>query len=75
METVLTSKGQLVIPKSIREAENLEPGTRFVVTVDQDHSIRLRKVDANFVRSLIGSVEKGALEDLMNEKKAERIKE
>jgi antitoxin PrlF len=31
--TTLTSKGQLTIPKDVREALNLTPGTRFYVTV------------------------------------------
>lgn len=33
--TTLTSKGQLVIPKAIRDALHLAPGTRFSVTLDQ----------------------------------------
>ncbi len=35
METAtLTSKGQLVIPKAIRTALHVRPGTRFSVTLD-----------------------------------------
>lgn len=30
--TTLTSKGQLTIPKEVRESLNLAPGTRFYVT-------------------------------------------
>lgn len=32
--TTLTSKGQLVIPKAIRTALHVRPGTRFSVTLD-----------------------------------------
>ncbi len=33
--TTLTSKGQLVIPKSIRTALHARPGTRFYVSIDK----------------------------------------
>ena len=33
-KATLTSKGQLVIPKSIRAALHVRPGTRFSVTLD-----------------------------------------
>lgn len=32
--TTLTSKGQLVIPKTIRETLRVRPGTRFAVTLE-----------------------------------------
>jgi AbrB family looped-hinge helix DNA binding protein len=35
----LSSKGQLVIPKSIREALHLRAGTRFHVQIDEDKII------------------------------------
>lgn len=38
--TILTSKGQLVIPKAIRKALHVRPGTRFDVTL-QDGRIVL----------------------------------
>jgi AbrB family looped-hinge helix DNA binding protein len=42
METVkLSSKGQVVIPKSIREALNYQPGAAFVVSL-VGNEIRLR---------------------------------
>lgn len=37
--TTLTSKGQLVIPKSVREALHLRPGTRFSVALEGDRII------------------------------------
>lgn len=46
METVtVSSKGQIVIPKSLREAFDIVPGMQFVVTADGDE-IRLRPVTA-----------------------------
>lgn len=72
METVLTSKGQLVIPKSIRDTEHLEPGTRFSISVEADHSIRLQKIDSGYLNSLVGSIKKGALENLVQEREKER---
>lgn len=36
MSTTMTSKGQVTIPKRIREALRLEPGTRVEFDVDDD---------------------------------------
>ncbi len=57
----------------IREQENLLPGTRFAISVEKDHSIRLQKLDSTFLDNLIGSVEKGALEGLLEEKEFDRL--
>lgn len=46
METVkVSSKGQIVIPKSLRDAFAIVPGTRFVISADGDE-IRLRPAPA-----------------------------
>lgn len=42
METTLTSKGQVTIPKHIRDALGLEPGNRLVFDVDGER-LFLRK--------------------------------
>ncbi len=75
METVITSKGQLVIPKAIRDQEQITSGTRFSVSVETDHSIRLRKIDEAFLTSLMGTVEKGVLEQFVSEKEVEKSRD
>lgn len=37
MITALSSRGQIVLPKKLRDALNLEEGTQFVVFSDQDN--------------------------------------
>jgi len=37
--TTLTSKGQLVIPKAVRDALHLKPGTSLSVTTDGDRIV------------------------------------
>lgn len=55
METVrLSSKGQVVIPKSVRESHHLVAGTEFIVSFVGDE-IRLRPVPV-FPRTSVGDV-------------------
>lgn len=44
MATTLTSKGQVTIPKPIRDALNLAPGSRVDFAVNADGDIVIRKV-------------------------------
>ena len=39
MVTTLSSKGQLVIPRSIRQAMSLKPGTKFVIEMAHEQII------------------------------------
>lgn len=73
MESTLTSKGQLVIPKAIRDQQNLKSGSKFAVFVADDGSIVLRPLNVSFLKFLQGSIKKGALEILEEEKKKERF--
>ena len=41
--TTMTSKGQLTIPKDVREQLSLKPGTRFYVTVLDGRGVALPK--------------------------------
>lgn len=41
--TTLTSKGQLTIPKEVRESLNLTPGTRFYVTTRNGQVVAVPK--------------------------------
>ena len=47
MGSTLTSKGQVTIPKKIRETLDLEPGSEIDFAVDERGHIIIRKVDAN----------------------------
>jgi len=44
MTTVLSKKGQIVLPSSVREQMHLEPGQDFEVFVDDDDTILLRRI-------------------------------
>lgn len=41
--TTLTDKGQLTIPKQVRDALNLQPGTRFYVMVQDGQVLAIPK--------------------------------
>jgi len=43
--TTMTSKGQVTIPKRIRESMNLGPGSRLVFDVNEQGEIVLRRED------------------------------
>ena len=44
MTTVLSKKGQIVLPSAVRERLRLEPGQDFEVFVDDDDTIVLRRI-------------------------------
>lgn len=46
MSTTLTSKGQVTIPKQIRDALNLAPGCAVDFAVNRDGEVVIHKVDA-----------------------------
>ena len=43
MTTVLSGKGQIVLPAAVRDQLGLKPGDDFDVRVDDDETIRLRR--------------------------------
>jgi antitoxin PrlF len=43
METTLTRKGQVTIPKHIRDSLSLEPGCKLIFDVNNDGELVLRK--------------------------------
>ena len=55
--SVITTKGQIVIPKSIREKYKLEPGTK-IFFEETPNGINLKQVDANFINSAKGMAPK-----------------
>jgi len=44
MTTILSQKGQIVLPVAVRELLHLEPGDDFDVTIEDDETISLRRI-------------------------------
>jgi AbrB family looped-hinge helix DNA binding protein len=74
MEATATSKGQIVIPSSIRRKFGIKEGTRIQIDVDEEEKkIILRPITREYIHSLRGKYRgKGLLKSLMAEKKRER---
>jgi AbrB family looped-hinge helix DNA binding protein len=74
VETTATSKGQIVIPSSIRRKFGIKEGTRIEIEVDEStKEIILKPITREYVHSLRGKFKgKGLLKALMTEKKKER---
>jgi len=53
MTTVLSQKGQIVLPSAVRERLHLEPGQDFEVTVEDEDTILLRRINRPANRGLI----------------------
>jgi len=73
--TALSTKGQIVIPKEIREALRLRPGSKFIIELEGDRVI-LRPVRGIVANRLYGRY-KGLelLEELAKEHRTEVEKE
>jgi AbrB family looped-hinge helix DNA binding protein len=63
---VLTTKGQIVIPKQLRDKYKLEPGTR-IFFEETTAGIVLKQVDAGFIRSAKGMIPRKKGEKPMSE--------
>ena len=74
METTATSKGQIVIPSSIRRKFGIKEGTRIQIEVDESaKEIILKPITREYVHSLRGKFKgKGLLKALMVDRKKER---
>ena len=74
METVATSKGQVVIPSKIRKQLGIKDGTYLQIDVDAiTRQIILTPVTREYVRSLRGKYKgRGLMKALMADKKRER---
>ena len=74
METTATSKGQIVIPSSIRRKFGIKEGTRIQIEINEKAGqIILKPITREYVHSLRGKYRgKGLLKALMAEKKRER---
>ena len=73
METTATSKGQIVIPSSVRRKFGIKEGTRIQINVsDDEKEIILTPITREYVHSLKGKFKgKGLLKALMADKKKE----
>lgn len=74
METIATSKGQVVIPSKIRKQLGIKDGTYLQIAInDLTKQIILTPVTREYVRSLRGKYKgRGLMKALMTEKKRER---
>ena len=74
METTATSKGQIVIPSSVRRKFGIKEGTRIQINLsDDEKEIILTPITREYVHSLKGKFKgKGLLKALMTDKKKER---
>ena len=57
MQATMTSKGQVTVPKAVRDRLHLGPGDKIEFLVDQDGTVRVIPVTAS-VRELKGMVPK-----------------
>lgn len=53
MTTVLSQKGQIVLPSAVREQMHLEPGQDFEVIIDDEDTITLRRISRPPNRGLV----------------------
>ena len=53
MTTVLSQKGQIVLPGSVRKRLNLLPGDDFEIVVEDDDTVTLRRVAHPANRGLV----------------------
>lgn len=74
MQTITTSKGQVVIPAKLRKKFDIKEGTRFQIEVDENgHSIILKPITREYIHSLRGKFKgKGLMKSLKEEKQRER---
>ena len=74
LETTATSKGQIVIPSSVRRKLGIKEGTRIQIELKEDtNEIILKPITRDYVHSVRGKFKgKGLLKALMAEKEKER---
>jgi len=74
METVTTSKGQVVIPSGVRRKLGIKEGTHIQIDVDEENMrIILTPVTREYIHSLRGKYKgKGLMKAFMADKKFEK---
>lgn len=77
METTATTKGQIVIPASVRRKLGIKSGTRIQVELDEvNGQIILKPITREYIHSLRGRFRgKGLLGELTEEKKKAKAAE
>ena len=77
METTATTKGQIVIPSSVRRKLGIKSGTRIQVELDEANGqIILKPITREYIHSLRGRFRgKGLLNELMEEKEKAKAAE
>jgi AbrB family looped-hinge helix DNA binding protein len=75
METIATSKGQVVIPSKIRRRMGIREGTYIQIDVDDvNKRLILTPVTREYIHSLRGKFKgKGLMKALMAEKNREKV--
>lgn len=75
METTATTKGQIVIPSSVRRKLGIKTGTRIQVELDEENGqIILKPITREYIHSLRGRFRgKGLLKELVAEKAKEKL--
>jgi AbrB family looped-hinge helix DNA binding protein len=75
METIVNSKGQIIIPSAIRKQLGIKDGTYIHVDVDTEKKqVVLTPVTRQYIHSLRGKYKgKGLMRALMAEKKSENV--
>jgi len=75
METTATTKGQIVIPSSVRRKLGIRAGTRIQVELDEANSqIILKPITREYIHSLRGRFRgKGLIAELAAEKEKEKM--
>lgn len=72
METTVTSKGQIVIPSSIRRKFGIKTGTKIYIYEESD-KIVLQPVTEDYIRKVRGSLKGlGAMKTLEEERERDR---
>ncbi len=74
METIATSKGQIVIPSTVRRKLGIREGTRIQIELNEDTKrIILIPITREYIHSLRGKYRgRGLLKALMAEKEREK---
>ncbi len=77
METKATTKGQIVIPSSLRRKLGIKTGTRIQVELDEENAqIILRPITREYIQRMAGMFRgEPLLEDLVRERKLDKERE